>query len=59
MVTADRALPGEIECFGRWPARFGEPEWHRNPLNGRVVAVDAVAGGTHGADGIGDVGCAE
>jgi len=35
MVTADRALPGEIECFGRWSARFGEPvEWHRNPLNG-------------------------
>jgi asparagine synthase (glutamine-hydrolysing) len=34
-VTADRALPGDIECFGRWPARFGEPiEWHRNPLNG-------------------------
>ena len=21
LVTADRALPGEIECFGRWPAR--------------------------------------
>ena len=34
-VTADRALPGEIECFGHWPARFGEPiEWHRNPLTG-------------------------
>jgi len=35
LVTADRALPGEIECFGRWPARFGEPiDWHRNPLTG-------------------------
>jgi asparagine synthase (glutamine-hydrolysing) len=35
LLTADRALPGEIECFGRWPANFGEPiEWHQNPLNG-------------------------
>jgi len=33
LTTADRALPGEIECFGRWPANFGEPiKWHRNPL---------------------------
>jgi asparagine synthase (glutamine-hydrolysing) len=35
LQTADRALPGEIECFGRWSANFGEPiEWHRNPMNG-------------------------
>jgi asparagine synthase (glutamine-hydrolysing) len=35
LATSDRALPGEIECFGRWPARFGEPiDWHRNPLTG-------------------------
>ena len=33
--TAERASRGEIECFGRWTANFGDPiDWHRNPLNG-------------------------
>lgn len=35
LETAERASRGEIECFGRWIAKFGEPiDWHRNPLNG-------------------------
>jgi len=41
LMTADRALPGEVECFGRWPGNFGEPiEWHRNPLNGESWPAD-------------------
>jgi asparagine synthase (glutamine-hydrolysing) len=41
LMTADRALPGDIECFGRWHASFGEPiEWHRNPLNGEMWPAD-------------------
>lgn len=35
LKTAERASRGEVECFGRWTANFGEPiDWHRNPLNG-------------------------
>jgi hypothetical protein len=61
LLTADRALPGEIECFGRWPANFGEPiEWHRNPLNGAqwpatVPWRRALASTDEEGDDIGDV----
>jgi asparagine synthase (glutamine-hydrolysing) len=55
--TADQALPGEIECFGRWPANFGEPiEWHRNPLNGEEwPATTPWRWALSGSDRLGDV----
>jgi asparagine synthase (glutamine-hydrolysing) len=57
LLTADQALPGEIECFGRWTANFGEPiEWHRNPLNGEEwSAATPWRWALSGPESVGDV----
>jgi heparinase II/III-like protein len=34
-ACADAALRGEVLCFGRWAADFGDPvDWHRSPVSG-------------------------
>ncbi len=53
---ARRARHGEIECFGRWTADFGDPiEWHRNPTNGRHWPSTAPSFRAMTADHVGDV----